>query len=218
MDDRPRNPYTADADADAENAWPDETLRLLDTTDPKWTRPDERDPLPKPDFPDLPAPKPETKAEIRAREAEARQVAKAAEKAREDAERARKRAEVRALLEVQRRRLPDDDDEPLRDWTPPYPDALPEIIVAPGERPAIADAALAAMAAAGVPFYQRGKDLVRVCLIKLKQSNGGTVRVPAVANVTKPMMLRTLGLCAKWVNFDLVRSTRPATSPTTSSA
>ena len=146
----------------------------------------------------------ETKAEARAREAEERRVAKAEAKAREAEAKAAKRAAVRARLEAQRRQLPEDDDEPLRGWTPPDPATLPEIIVAPGERPAIADAALAAMQAAGVPFYQRGKDLVRVCMIPIKQSSGETVRYPAVAKVSKPTMLRTLGLCAKWLNFQLV--------------
>ena len=107
--------------------------------------------------------------------------------------------------------MTDDDNDPLRDWIPPDPDTLPEIIVAGGERPAIADAALKA---AGVPFYQRGKDLVRVCLIKLKQSNGKMVRVPAVSTVTKPMLLRAMGLCAKWLAFnkdlDLVQIDPPS--------
>jgi hypothetical protein len=146
-----------------------------------------------------------TKAEAKARDAEARA-----------AEKARKAAEAKARLDAQKTPQPvtDDDGDSLRDWTPPDLDTLPEIIVAGGERPAIADAALAAMKAAGVPFYQRGKDLVRVCRIRLKQSNGKMVRVPALTTVTKPMMLRALGLCAKWraysKEFDLVRIDPPS--------
>ena len=96
---------------------------------------------------------------------------------------------------------------------PPPPHALPEIIVAGGERPTVADAGLAAMAAARVPFYQRGKDLVRVCLIKLKLSNGDDVRVPAVSIITRPMLMRALGRCATWHAYnkelDLVRIDPP---------
>ncbi len=154
------------------------------------------------------------KAEADAKAAKAKlKVEAAAAKARE---KARKAAEARARLDAQKTPQPlvDDDDDPLHEWAPPDPDTLPEIIVAGGERPAIADAALAAMKAAGVPFYQRGKDLVRVCLIKLKQSSGKMVRVPAISTVTKPMMLRALGLCAKWRAFtkelDLVPIDPPA--------
>jgi putative DNA primase/helicase len=145
-------------------------------------------------------------------------AAKAAAKEREAKakadEKARKTTEARARLDAQKKhKLTDDDDDPLRDWTPPSPDKLPEIIIAPGERPAIADAALAAMAAARVPFYQRGKDVVRVCLIKLKLSNGKKVRVPAVSIVTRAMLMRALGLCATWHAYnkelDLVRIDPP---------
>ena len=144
------------------------------------------------------------KAEAKARDAEA----KAKEKA-------RKVAEARARLEAQKKPQPltDDDEDPLRNWTPPHPDTLPEIIVAGGERPAIADVALKAMKDAGVPFYQRGKELVRVNRIKLKQSNGKTVRVPAISTVTKPMLLRAMGLCARWMaytrDYELVRIDPP---------
>ena len=165
----------------------------------------------------------EAKAAERAAKAKAEAAAKAAKaeaKARDAEakakEKARKAAEAKARLEAQKTPQPltDDDDDPLRDWTPPHPDTLPEIIVAGGERPAIADAALAAMKAAGVPFYQRGKEFVRVYRIKLKLSNGKTVRVPAISTVTKPMLLRALGLCATGSaynqDFDLVRIDPPA--------
>ena len=67
--------------------------------------------------------------------------------------------------------------------------------------------------AADVPFYQRGKDLVRVCRIKLKLSNGDAVRVPAISTITKPMLMRALGRCATWwaytKTFDLVQIDPP---------
>ena len=101
-------------------------------------------------------------AEAKAAKAEA----KAREKEAKEKEREARAREARARLDAQKTPQPltDDDDDPLREWIPPDPATLPEIIVAGGERPAIADAGLAAMKAAGVPFYQRGKDFVRVCL------------------------------------------------------
>ena len=52
-----------------------------------------------------------------------------------------------------------------------------------------------------MPFYQRGKEMVRVCLIRLKQSDGKLVRVPAISTVTKPMLLRAMGLTATWWGY-----------------
>jgi putative DNA primase/helicase len=146
----------------------------------------------------------DTRVETKAREA----------KARFD-ERARKIAEAKARLDAQKtpQPSPEDDDDPLRDWIPPSPDALPEIIVAAGERHFAADAGLAAMAAAKVPFYQRDKDLVRVCLIKMKLSNGKKARIPAVSIITRPMLMRALSQSATWhaynKEFDLVRIDPP---------
>ena len=52
--------------------------------------------------------------------------------------------ERQARLDAQKKTtLVDDDGDPLHEWAPPDPDTLPEITVAGGERPAIADAALA---------------------------------------------------------------------------
>ena len=69
------------------------------------------------------------------------------------------------------------------------------------------------MAAAGVPFYQRGKDIVRVCLVKLKLSNSKDVQVPAVSIVTRPMLMRALMRSATWhvynSEFELVRIDPP---------
>jgi len=85
---------------------------------------------------------------------------------------------------------PPTDDDVLGDWVPPH--TLPQIIVYAGERHLAVDQGLAALAAGRVPFYQRGQDLVRICLIKLKLSNGDDVRVPAVSIVTLPMLMRAL--------------------------
>jgi hypothetical protein len=165
------------------------------------------------------APKAAAKAAKAKAEADAKMAkveARLREKLAKQKEREAKATEARARLVAQKTPPPlvDDDDDPLRDWIPPDPNTLPEIIVAGGERPAIADAALAAMKVAAVPFYQRGKDLVRVCLIRLKQSNGKMVRVPAISTVTKPMLLRAMGLCAKWLTLnkelDLVQIDPPS--------
>jgi putative DNA primase/helicase len=137
-----------------------------------------------------------TRAVARAR----RDEAKAREAEARAAEKARKIAEASERLDAQKARTlhSDKEHDGLSGWLPPPSDALPKIIVAGGERPNVADAGLAAMAAARVPFYQRGKDLVRVCLVKLKLSNGGDVRAPAVSIVTRPMLMRALGRCAIW--------------------
>jgi len=160
------------------------------------------------------AAKAEANAAKKTAEADAKADAKAAKDAAKIAEKARKACERKARLDAQTARpLIDDEDDPLHQWTPPPLDTLPEIIVAAGERAAIADASLAAMKAGGVPFYQRGKEMVRVCLIRLKQSDGKLVRVPAISTVTKPMLLRAMGLTATWwgynMNLDLVRIDPP---------
>ena len=107
---------------------------------------------------------------------------------------------------------PPTDDDVLGDWVPPH--TLPQIIVYAGERHLAVDQGLAALAGGRVPFYQRGQDLVRICLIKLKLSNGDDVRVPAVSIVTLPMLMRALSRCATWCKFNdkkkLVRIDPPA--------
>ena len=79
---------------------------------------------------------------------------------------------------------------------------LPTIIVRAGGRHLAADAGLAAMHEAGVPFYRRDKDLVRILRIQLKLSDGGDVLVPAVVPIAMPTLLRTLGLSAQWQKFN----------------
>ena len=115
---------------------------------------------------------------------------------------------------------PPTDDDVLGDWVPPH--TLPQIIVYAGERHLAVDQGLAALAAGRVPFYQRGKDLVRVCLIKLKLSNGKRSACPPSRSSRQPMLMRALGRCATWCKYnneiELVRIDPPATSATTSSA
>jgi putative DNA primase/helicase len=146
-----------------------------------------------------------TEAEAKAREKTAKAQAKAQERARRQAEAAAKK-KARPALQT-------DPDDGLGGWTPPLPDALPEIIVAPGERHLAADAGLAAMATARAPFYQRGADLARICLVKMKLSDGSHVRVPAVKAITRQMLMRALGRTAKWLGFtkelDLVQIDPP---------
>jgi putative DNA primase/helicase len=102
-----------------------------------------------------------------------------------------------------RRPYPANDDRP--EETEAEPGALAEtplIVMRAGERHLAADAALAAMHSAGVPFYRRDKDLVRILRIKMKLSNGDEVFVPAVVAVTQPTLLRTLGHTVRWQKFN----------------
>lgn len=88
----------------------------------------------------------------------------------------------------------------LRSHEPSSEPDLPTITVRRGQRHLAADAGLAAMAAAGVAFYQRDKVLVRVCRITTKASDGTLVSVPAVTQVTSAMLGRALGQVARWKN------------------
>jgi putative DNA primase/helicase len=73
-----------------------------------------------------------------------------------------------------------------------------QILVAAGRRHDAADAGLAAMQAAGVPFYQRSGQMVRACLTKAKGADGRLVDVPSVVSVTGPVLSRALGQSARW--------------------
>jgi putative DNA primase/helicase len=72
------------------------------------------------------------------------------------------------------------------------------ICVTRGKRHEAADAGLAALTVASVPFFQRDRSLVRVCAIKAKASDGSLVTVPAVTSVTLPMLGRALGQASRW--------------------
>jgi putative DNA primase/helicase len=78
----------------------------------------------------------------------------------------------------------------------------PEITVRAGERHKAADAGIAALQAANVAFYQRGRALVRVCDIKTRSTSGDIILVPGIAEVTPAMLDRSLGQVARWQRFD----------------
>ncbi len=93
---------------------------------------------------------------------------------------------------------------PSTDEDPSDGASSPVIRILAGLRHRAADDGLAAMHAAGVPFYQRDRALVRVCLVQAKTAGGEIVHVPAVTPVTMPMLGRALGRSARWerVNKD----------------
>jgi hypothetical protein len=76
------------------------------------------------------------------------------------------------------------------------------ITVHAGERHQAADAGLAALQAAGTPFYQRGRTLVRVCEVKARSTSGEVIFVPGIAEVTPAILDRALGQAARWERFD----------------
>jgi putative DNA primase/helicase len=82
---------------------------------------------------------------------------------------------------------------------------LPEILVRSGGRHLAADAGLAAIKAAGIQFYRRDRNLVRVCRIKAKRASGEEVLVPAVIVITMPMLSRALGQSAQWSKYNSER-------------
>ena len=93
-----------------------------------------------------------------------------------------------------RKRIPHPPPQP-KPWPIPR---VALIRVHAGERHKAADAGLAALGAAGVPFYQRNRTLVRVCLITAKASDGKVIYVPGVLPVALPVLGRALGQAAKW--------------------
>jgi hypothetical protein len=76
-----------------------------------------------------------------------------------------------------------------------------KINVKAGLRHEAADAALAALAAAATPFYQRDNSLVRVCRTPAKASDGEIVHVPTILPVGSPMLGRAMGMAAHWSKF-----------------
>jgi putative DNA primase/helicase len=91
---------------------------------------------------------------------------------------------------------------------------FPTILVKAGERHLAADAGLKALHAAGTPFYQRDRALVRVCEVKARSTSGEVILVPGIATVTPAILDRALGQAAAWQRFDpktknLVRTDPP---------
>lgn len=74
----------------------------------------------------------------------------------------------------------------------------PAICVYSGLRHEAADLGLSAMAKAGVPFYQRDRQMVRVALAKAKTSDGVVIEVAGIIPVTNAMLGRSLGQVAEW--------------------
>jgi hypothetical protein len=98
-------------------------------------------------------------------------------------------------------------DPPARIVDPEIPSATQDaalpaegtiIRVTAGKRHDAADQGLAAMHAAGVAFYRRDRGLVRVCLIKAKNTDGRVIFVPGILPVTTAMLCRALGQSAYW--------------------
>jgi putative DNA primase/helicase len=78
-----------------------------------------------------------------------------------------------------------------------------QIRVSAGGRHEAADAGLAAMSDAGVPFYQRDQKLVRVACVPMKTRNGDTVEIPGIVQVTAPLLMRVLGQSAQWRKYNV---------------
>lgn len=74
----------------------------------------------------------------------------------------------------------------------------PAIRVVGGRRHIAADEAIAAMMAAGVPFYQRDRSLVRVTSARAKTSDGSVIEVPGIVPVSIPILGRAMGQVAEW--------------------
>jgi hypothetical protein len=75
---------------------------------------------------------------------------------------------------------------------------MPTIRVLSGRRHEAAEAGLAALAQAGVPFYQRDKALVRIARSKAKASDGAILPLASVISVGTVMLGRALGQSARW--------------------
>ena len=79
---------------------------------------------------------------------------------------------------------------------------VPIIQLRAGLRHEAADEGLAALHAARVPFYQRDKSIVRVCVISGKTAAGETTFTPGITPVTSAFLGRALGRIARWERFD----------------
>jgi putative DNA primase/helicase len=84
------------------------------------------------------------------------------------------------------------------DPPPGPPPERPKIKIKAGKRHLAADQGLAALHDAGVPFYHRGGELVRIERFPAKDGAGGTVWIPAIRAVPLPAVARALGQVAIW--------------------
>jgi putative DNA primase/helicase len=103
-------------------------------------------------------------------------------------------------------------------WMPPSNPTTPHksiITIEGGNRHIAADAGLAALAAAQVPFYQRNRKIQRVALVKAKNTSGDIITVPGIVSVDGAMMERELGRSASWQRYDLRRKKSVSIDPPT---
>jgi hypothetical protein len=89
----------------------------------------------------------------------------------------------------------------------------PIIRVTAGSRHSAADQGLIAMHVASVPFFQRDRSLVRVCLLKAKASDGETISIPSITAVPLPVLGRALGQSARWEKVNSKNEAIPIDPP-----
>jgi putative DNA primase/helicase len=111
-------------------------------------------------------------------------------------------ADIGMLPELLRSARPWASTLSSRGVAPPVPSQLPVINVVTGLRHIAANQGLAALVAAEIPFYQRNRKIVRVALVKAKNSAGEVMFVPGIVDVDKPTMERQLAHSATWTKFD----------------
>jgi putative DNA primase/helicase len=80
---------------------------------------------------------------------------------------------------------------------------IPVIRIKGGERHIAADAGIAALMVAKVPFYQRNRKIQRIALVQAKNTSGEVIMVPGIVTVDAAMMARELGRSAIWQRHDL---------------
>jgi putative DNA primase/helicase len=90
------------------------------------------------------------------------------------------------------------DGPPPGDPTDGPPPPRPKILVRSGKRHIAADQGLAALCDAGVPFFHRGGELVRIERAPAKDGAGRLVWVPAIRVVPLAALGRALGQVAIW--------------------
>jgi putative DNA primase/helicase len=81
-------------------------------------------------------------------------------------------------------------------------DALPIIRLRGGNRPEVAEAAIAALDTANIPFYRRGAGIVYVARIPAKAADGRSILTPGILGVAVPHLMQELGKAARWEKFD----------------
>jgi putative DNA primase/helicase len=111
------------------------------------------------------------------------------------------KCEVRDLEEIVSNAYHEAGEQGDREGTRPR-GLPPEIVVKAGMRHRAADEGLAALQAANVEIYVRGKDLVRIGRIPQKDAQGATTMTPAVIPLNYAMLGRLLGKHAEWQKYN----------------